>query len=510
VVFLLDGRTAVPEVAWAMQRAGDAVVVVHGAFRPDMQVWTDDVELPGGVVAHLRIADPTAVALEPDLVLDESMPDEKVEQAVVRAAQHPPVAKRAAAPTKPGRDTPLAWHLDATYEGEPYPSPEKRVLGLFRLWSVIHYFYPYLHLIGDDAWDGAVAEMLPRFESAADAREYAFAVDELAARIPDGHVNMSGSDVFDRARGEGRAPVIVRVIDDQVVITAIRDVGAIGDSKLAIGDVIVAADGVPIRERMARESKYIAASNDATRDAWCAQSALRGDPSAKLALTVRGADGTTRDVVVARGKSFPPATRTGPVYRLLEGGIGYADLDRLELKDVDAMFAAFENAPAIVFDMRGYPHGTAWAIAPRLNVRKAKVAAQFFEPFVSPGSPSSTFFEQEIPKTDKPLYRGKTVMLIDERTMSQAEHTGLFFEAANGTTFIGSQTAGANGDVTAMSLPGGLFVHFSGHDVRHADGRQLQRVGLVPDVPVRPTIAGLRAGRDEVLERALAFLQSGK
>ncbi len=152
------------------------------------------------------------------------------------------------------------------------------------------------------------------------------------------------------------------------------------------------------------------------------------------------------------------------------------------------MFAALADAPAIVFDMRGYPHGTAWSIAPRLNVRSARIAAQFFEPFVSAAGPASRFFEQEIPPTDKPLYRGKTAMLIDERTMSQAEHTGLFFEAAAGTTFIGSQTAGTNGDVTYLSLPGGIYVRFSGHDVRHADGRQLQRAGLVPAIEVRPTL----------------------
>jgi len=34
-------------------------------------------------------------------------------------------------------------------------------------------------------------------------------------------------------------------------------------------------------------------------------------------------------------------------------------------------------------------------------------------------------------------------------------------------------------------------------------------VGLKPDVEVLPTIAGIRAGRDEVLEKALAYL-SGK
>jgi C-terminal processing protease CtpA/Prc len=97
-------------------------------------------------------------------------------------------------------------------------------------------------------------------------------------------------------------------------------------------------------------------------------------------------------------------------------------------------------------------------------------------------------------------------MLIDERTQSQAEHTGLFLEAANGTKFVGTPTAGANGDVTTLVLPGGLSMSFSGHSIRHADGRQLQRVGLVPDLLVKPTIAGIRAGRDEVLERALAWV----
>ncbi len=101
-------------------------------------------------------------------------------------------------------------------------------------------------------------------------------------------------------------------------------------------------------------------------------------------------------------------------------------------------------------------------------------------------------------------------MLIDERTISQAEHTGLFFAAANGTKFIGSPTQGANGDVTNLSLPGGIYVYFSGEGVWHADGRQLQRVGLRPDVELHPTLVGIRAGKDEVLEKALQYLQQPK
>ena len=104
------------------------------------------------------------------------------------------------------------------------------------------------------------------------------------------------------------------------------------------------------------------------------------------------------------------------------------------------------------------------------------------------------------------VYRGKIVVLIDDRAISQAEHTCLFLAEAAGATFVGSPTHGTNGDVTTLRLPGGLRMWFTGQEVRHADGSQLQRVGIKPDVVVRPTIAGVRAGKDEVLDRALAWL----
>jgi C-terminal processing protease CtpA/Prc len=116
-------------------------------------------------------------------------------------------------------------------------------------------------------------------------------------------------------------------------------------------------------------------------------------------------------------------------------------------------------------------------------------------------------FSQPLPASDQP-YRGKTFMLVDERTISQAEHTALFLEAAAGIQFVGSQTAGTDGDVTNVILPGGLTPWFTGHDVRHADGSQLQRIGLPIHHAVRSTIKGLRAGRDEVLERAIALARS--
>lgn len=228
-----------------------------------------------------------------------------------------------------------------------------------------------------------------------------------------------------------------------------------------------------------------------------------------------------REVKVARKTEYLPKTqgdRTGDILRLLPGNIGYADLDRLPVPRVDEMFDKFKDCSAIIFDDRGYPQGTAWHIAPRLTDKQDVVAAIFrrldpdwpdFPLGEEVNSIAATSFEQRLPRTDKPRYHGKTVLLIDERTISQAEHTGLFLESANNTRFIGTPTQGANGDVTNFSVPGGISIHFSGQGVRHADGRQLQRIGLEPLVEVRPTLAGIRAGKDEVLDKAVDYLSHG-
>jgi C-terminal processing protease CtpA/Prc len=103
----------------------------------------------------------------------------------------------------------------------------------------------------------------------------------------------------------------------------------------------------------------------------------------------------------------------------------------------------------------------------------------------------------------QPHYAGKVVVLVDETSLSQAEYTAMAFRAAPQAIVVGSTTAGADGNVSPIGLPGGLRTAISGIGVFYPDKRPTQRIGIVPDVEIRPTIAGIRAGRDEVLEEAL-------
>ena len=71
---------------------------------------------------------------------------------------------------------------------------------------------------------------------------------------------------------------------------------------------------------------------------------------------------------------------------------------------------------------------------------------------------------------------------------------------------IGIPTAGANGDISLFSLPGGISGMISGNGVYYPDGEETQRIGIIPDIIVKPTILGIREGRDELVEKAVEIL----
>jgi C-terminal processing protease CtpA/Prc len=394
---------------------------------------------------------------------------------------------------------------------QTYPPVGYRILGAARVWSTIHYFYPYKSLIGEN-WDDQLRAALPAVEQAANAVEYGKAIAAFASHIHDTHVSV-GSAALRTFLGAVPTGVATRLIENQLVVTRIAD-SAAARAGLHVGDVIVSVDGEPVQQRIERITPYVAVSTPQSLRFRLETSLLAGPDTSAARLVVRSATGGDRTVTVPRANNLGQLTqkhRVGSIIRILPGNVGYIDLDRLPSAMVDSAFRVLANTKAIVLDDRGYPLGTAWPIAPRLNTHGDGTTAAKFKRLIVP-SPDTALtsiyeFDQPIPPAQGVAkYTGKTVMLVDERTISQAEHTGLFFEAANGTTFIGSPTMGANGDVTNFFLPGNIAITFTGHDVRHADGRQLQRVGLQPLVTVTPTIAGIRAGRDEVLETALKYV----
>lgn len=73
---------------------------------------------------------------------------------------------------------------------------------------------------------------------------------------------------------------------------------------------------------------------------------------------------------------------------------------------------------------------------------------------------------------------------------------------------IGSNTSGANGDIIRFKIAD-LDTAFTGLGAYYPDGRETQRIGITPDIMIKPTVKGVLVGEDEVLEGALKYIKTG-
>lgn len=112
-------------------------------------------------------------------------------------------------------------------------------------------------------------------------------------------------------------------------------------------------------------------------------------------------------------------------------------------------------------------------------------------------------------KRDNPTYyKGQIIILINEETQSQAEYTTMALRTAPNAIVIGSTTAGADGNMSWIDLPGGIRTGISGIGIYYPNGDETQRVGIIPDIELKPTIKAFMQGRDELLEKALKVINN--
>lgn len=388
-----------------------------------------------------------------------------------------------------------------------------RLLALFRFWNIIEYWFPHRDIMDED-WDGVMAEFIPRMMQASTPEAYRLALMALMARIHDTHAVL-WSCIDERPPGaEARLPILVRHVEDRIVVTGFPGEDSTQAGGVRIGDEILRLDGVAVDSLMARWRDYYPASNSAALMRELAASIPWG-PSGPCRVSASRESGAF-EVTLERVR-VPEANRAQPTFHDLSGEtfqmltpeIAYLKLGTLKPGEVVESLRRAEEAAGLILDLRNYPkHFLPFALGGHLVDRKTDFVCTTRGDLTNPGTFVWTSPLAVEPRT--PRFRRPVAILVDECSQSLSQFTAMALQTCPGALVVGSTTAGADGNTSSVFFPGGYRGSITGIGIFYPDRRPAQRTGVAIDLEVRPTIAGIRARRDEVLEAAAGKLLGRK
>ena len=289
-------------------------------------------------------------------------------------------------------------------------------------------------------------------------------------------------------------------------------VTAVGDTAAANGvrrgDELLAVDNRRVDSLLAEGSSRASGATPQWIRTRALGSLLVGDFGSSVQLRLRGSDNATRESRLVRRPGI--SLREPQVAKIADvaPGVMYVDLGRITDDDFTTALPRLGQARAIIFDMRGYPRQVNTPNILSHLTDTVIHSAHFETPIITlPDHRSVGYLDGAWTLQPRsPRLSARVVFLSAGGAISYAESTLGVVEAYRLGDIVGEPSAGTNGNVNPFELPGGYTVSWTGMLVQKRDGTPHHGVGVVPTVPVSTTAAGLRAGRDEILERAIALV----
>lgn len=398
-------------------------------------------------------------------------------------------------------------YIETQYSDIPKDDVAYRLLGVAKFWNAVDSYSPNRNLT-DRPWDDVLAEYI----ALAFDRSISFSAlySRMVSELCDTHVNSWYVPIF----GGRFVPLICQFAEDRLFVT---DTCSLVPNNFEIGDEIILIDSVSPIKRLDELAPYIPHSN---------RSSLLRDGSYATLLTakneacveyVRGGKTYTTMISSVDGSKFvnrrfsSQNTSTKPGFKEVAGGIGYINISNLTCKDEQDLENFLASCDKLIIDLRAYPaeYDVLHKLLPTFFFSQAREAAEVLLPQAHrPGGFIRTTVSTRKTSDPDKLYKGKVVLLVNAHSQSMSEYFTMFLQTIPGSVTVGSQTAGADGDVTRIQLPYASF-NITGAGICYPDGTNAQRNGVKIDKVVESSAEGMIRGVDEQLQVAIDYLQGG-
>lgn len=361
------------------------------------------------------------------------------------------------------------------------PELEGRVFD--RAWELVDRHYWDRTRTGE-AWADARDHFRPLAVKAPDRPAFYTVLGEMLASLDDSHVYAIDpvQIAIGKARDAGRAAegfgfAMLPDEDGRWLVTRVIAGSSAGKLGVEIGWEVKTVNGKPV------DIDY-----QPTRD-----------ESATFDFTdENGADHSLR-LTAAMEEAQPPRCT-----ERLAGNIALVSLNGFDPGDDKWLAHVLRDGPppsAVILDLRDNDGGDADVIA--------RVGGLFFaedRPLVRRIERKEDI--QKLHGMGKRAYLGPLAVLVGPDSASGAEALAAVIDESGRGITVGERTAGALTGASEYRLPDGGELSVAEFDIRTPGGKRLEGVGLEPRIPIKPSLADRRAGRDPVLKRALIAVRS--
>lgn len=405
----------------------------------------------------------------------------------------------------PNEDTVLL-HVD-TYTS--YPDEYHRLLEFFKFWNIVHYFNPYNYAL-DKPIDTTLMNYVMPIDTVSGPGPLYLLNMNIATQLDDVHTYGLTGGPYQVQPGFYWPYLRLEYMGGQYVVIKSSVAG------INPGDAIISVDGLTTTQWEDSLKQYYSSGNvSVLRRTMCQNLLGRQSSGVNETLVVEDSTGTnhTFTVITSVIADYYPAFFTNYHYPAdsldtinwtrLGCDIGYINIGNITDAGTDSAYLAFKDAPAIIVDLRNYPIANSGFDL--LDDLLATAPAFCNLMFPDTSYPGTYYLQTQYANnySTLPTYSGKLIILMNEQTQSAAEYDCMALSTYPGTIKVGSQTAGADGDITWFGLSADTRFGYTSLGVFYPNGDSTQRIGIVPDTFVYPTKAGIRHHNDEVLNKAI-------
>ncbi len=422
---------------------------------------------------------------------------------------------------------------------------EYRLLALAKIQGAVDYLYPHKYLMQLHKFENLLQKSVGRMIRNEDRLSYELILLRLTACMEDSH----SFNFYKQMQGKRQIfntsvypPFDYHVFDDGILVTDIIVPELCQAADLKAGDFIIAINGVAIKKKINDLSQLLSVSNRSTllyhlskyadnlafgaKDKEVGLEILRvnekqqkkvlfiggGDPAIKLLNEYLGSLPSNRleDESLIVLKNEIAYFRIDNVFRLIEN-VSDERIDR----QMDSIFALAKKQKGIIFDMRGYPDWGGFVpayvvkhfgknlvpYAKYYQVNKQKIGTYALKEALD------TYYNPDL-KPEGTTYNGKVVIIVNPATQSMSEwNTMCLQHVFPDALTIGGQSAGADGDLKTLNLPGGYTFDFTGNAIFYPDGTEAQKKGVKVSYAVKQTREN-HSKEDLMLEKAIEWIQT--